>query len=182
MDMKKLFRKIFMLEIAEGMALTLKTMITPAVTRQYPTFKRKPFAGSRGLHAMRRDDSGQKERCIGCGLCEAVCPSKAITVVTSVGAEHDKVVNSYELDLLRCVFCGFCIDACPVSAILMTPEFELACYERKDAFYTKERLVEVGDRYLGKKSSKASEASAAEAGAGQPVAGVSYSGGKAGTE
>lgn len=151
---KKIFKTIFLVEIAQGMALTLKTMLTPAVTRQYPTFKRKPFAGSRGLHAMRRDDAGQKERCIGCGLCEAVCPSKAITVVTSEGPDHEKVVNSYELDLLRCVFCGFCIDACPVSAIVMTPDFELACYQRKDAFYTKDRLIEVGDKYMGGKAVK----------------------------
>jgi NADH-quinone oxidoreductase subunit I len=148
---RKFFKTIFLIEIAQGMALTLKTMLKPAITRQYPTFKRKPFPGSRGLHAMRRDDAGVKERCIGCGLCEAVCPASAITVVTSEGPEHEKVVNSYELDLLRCVFCGFCIDACPVSAIIMTPEFELACYDRKDAFYTKERLLKTGDRYFGGK-------------------------------
>jgi len=158
---KKLIKTVFLVEIAQGMWVTLKTMLTPQnrkiqyeMTRQYPTFKRKPIAGSRGLHAMRRDDTGLKERCIGCGLCEAVCPSKAITVVTSEGPEHEKLVNSYELDLLRCVFCGFCIDACPVSAIVMTPEFELACYDRKDAFYTKDRLVEVGDKYLGGKAEK----------------------------
>ncbi|HUJ16945.1 MAG TPA: NADH-quinone oxidoreductase subunit NuoI [Nitrospirota bacterium] len=158
---KKILRTIFLIEIAEGMWLTLHTMLTRqknmkqyAMTRQYPTFKRKAIPGSRGLHAMRRDDTGEKERCIGCGLCEAVCPSQCIKVVTSEGHEHEKLVNSYELDLLRCVFCGFCIDACPVSAILMTPEFELACYQRKDAFYTKDRLVEVGDRYLGGKAVK----------------------------
>jgi NADH-quinone oxidoreductase subunit I len=150
---KKLLKTIFLIEIAEGMWLTLKTMLTRPVTRQYPKFKRKPFAGSRGLHAMRRDETG-KGACIGCGLCEAVCPSNAITVVTSEGQEHEKVVNSYELDLLRCVFCGFCIDACPVSAIMMTPEFELACYSRKDAFYTKDHLVEIGDRFMGGKAVK----------------------------
>ena len=149
--LKKTLRTIFLIEIAEGMALTLKTMLTPAVTRQYPTFKRKPFAGSRGLHYMDRDDTGQKERCIGCGLCEAVCPAKAITVVTTKGPDNEKVVSAYELDLLRCVFCGFCVDACPVNAIKMTPNFELACYSRKDVFYTKDRLVEAGDKYLGRK-------------------------------
>ena len=151
--LKKLLKTIFLIEIAQGMALTLKTMLTPAVTRQYPTFKRKAIPVSRGLHAMRRDETG-KAACIGCGLCEAVCPSKAITVVTSEGPEHEKVVNSYELDLLRCVFCGFCIDACPVSAILMTPEFELACYSRNDALYEKDRLIDIGDHYMGRKAVK----------------------------
>ena len=150
---KKLLNTIFLIDIAQGMALTLRTFFSKPVTRQYPKFKRKPFPGSRGLHAMRRDETG-KGACIGCGLCEAVCPSKAITVVTSEGRDHEKVVNSYELDLLRCVFCGFCIDACPVSAILMTPEFELACYSRNDAFYTRDRLIAVGDGYMGGKAVK----------------------------
>jgi NADH-quinone oxidoreductase subunit I len=150
---KKLLKTIFLIEIAQGMALTLKIMLKPAITRQYPTVKRKPIEGSRGLHAMWRDETG-KEACIGCGLCEAVCPSEAIKVVTSEGEGHAKDVNAYELDLFRCVFCGFCIDACPVSAIDQTPEFELACYSRNDAFYTKERLMGVGDSYKGGKAVK----------------------------
>lgn len=141
-----------MIEIAKGLALTFRTMLKPAVTRQYPKFKRKPIPGSRGLHAMNRDEKGVKEKCIGCGLCEAVCPANAITVITTEGPGHEKLVSSYELDLLRCVFCGFCVEACPVSAIVMTPEFELACHSRREAFYTKERLLEVGDRYSGRKA------------------------------
>jgi len=157
---KEILKTIFLVEIAQGLAVTLRTMLTrqknfPAnvATRQYPAFKRKPIPGSRGLHAMRRDEQGNAA-CIGCGLCEAICPAKAITVVTTEGSEHEKIVSSYELDLFRCVFCGFCIDACPVSAILQTPEFELACYSRKDAFYTRDRLVEVGDNYMGRKAVK----------------------------
>jgi formate hydrogenlyase subunit 6/NADH:ubiquinone oxidoreductase subunit I len=41
-----------------------------------------------------------------------------------------------------------------VSAIVMTPEFELACSSRNEAFYTKERLMEVGDRFMGRKAAK----------------------------
>lgn len=152
--LKKAIKTIFLVEIVQGLAVTFRTMLKPPVTRQYPTFKRKPFAGSRGLHYMDRDDSGTKERCIGCGLCEAVCPSKAITVVTLPGPEREKTVASYELDLLRCVFCGFCVDACPVNAIKMTPDFELACYNRRDVFFTKERLMEVGDRYMHRTGGK----------------------------
>jgi len=36
----------------------------------------------------------------------------------------------------------------------MTPEFELACYSRKDAFYTRDRLIAVGDQYMGGKAVK----------------------------
>ncbi len=151
---KKLLKTIFLVEIAQGMALTLKTMLAPAVTRQYPTFKRKPIPGSRGLHAMRRDETGKGGVHRVRISARRSVPSKAITVVTTEGPEHEKLVNAYELDLLRCVFCGFCIDACPVSAILMTPEFELACYSRKDGFYTRDRLVEVGDNYMGGKAVK----------------------------
>ncbi len=152
-NISKFFRTILFIDIIKGLALTLKTMLRPAVTRQYPTYKRNPFPGSRGLHAMRRDEKGEGA-CIGCGLCEAVCPAEAIKVVTTEGPDHEKKVTSYELDLLRCVFCGFCIDACPVSAIMQTPEFELACYSRRDAFYAKDRLIEVGDRFMGKKTEK----------------------------
>ena len=150
--LKKTVKTLFLIEIIQGLAITLRTMLKPAVTRQYPTVKRTPFAGARGLHYMDRDDTGTKERCIGCGLCEAVCPAKAITVVTTKGPDYEKQVSAYELDLLRCVFCGFCVDACPVNAIKMTPDFELACYSRKDVFLTKDKLVEVGDKYLGRKS------------------------------
>jgi NADH-quinone oxidoreductase subunit I len=143
---KKLLKTIFLIEIAQGLALTLKTMLKPAITRQYPNVKRKPYPGSRGLHAMWRNEKG-KEACIGCGLCEAVCPAEAITVITTEGPGHEKVVNTYRLDLFRCIFCGYCVDACPVSAIDMTPEFELACYSREEGFYSKERLMKVGDCY-----------------------------------
>jgi formate hydrogenlyase subunit 6/NADH:ubiquinone oxidoreductase subunit I len=37
----------------------------------------------------------------------------------------------------------------------MSPNFELACYSRKDVFFTKDRLVEIGDRYLGRKKGEA---------------------------
>jgi len=56
MNVKQIIKTVFLIEIAQGMWLTLKTMLTKPVTRQYPTFKRKPIPGSRGLHAMRRDE------------------------------------------------------------------------------------------------------------------------------
>ncbi len=49
-----------------------------------------------------------KESCIGCGACEAVCPVSCITEV-----EDAKRL----IDEDTCISCGACADACPVDCI-----------------------------------------------------------------
>ena len=48
-----------------------------------------------------------KEACIGCGACVAVCP------VTALAMENDKAI----CDDATCIDCGACISTCPVQAI-----------------------------------------------------------------
>ncbi|HLA49939.1 MAG TPA: NADH-quinone oxidoreductase subunit I [Thermodesulfovibrionia bacterium] len=106
MTTKELAKKIFFIEILQGLALTLKHLFLPAVTRQYPAEKREPFPGSKGLHALAKDDTGRM-KCVGCGLCAAMCPSQCIHIYTSEGEDNKKIVDRYEVDVLRCVFCAF---------------------------------------------------------------------------
>jgi len=47
-------------------------------------------------------------QCIYCGLCEAVCPTKAIQVKK---AEEKLIFNEQD-----CIYCGKCVKACPTSA------------------------------------------------------------------
>ncbi|MBC8412712.1 MAG: NADH-quinone oxidoreductase subunit NuoI [Nitrospira sp.] len=143
-----LLKKIFLVEILKGMAVTLKQFFTPAVTRQYPKEKREPFIGSRGLHALVRDSNSGKEKCVGCGLCAAMCPSECIHIYTSEGDDNEKVVDRYEIDLLRCVFCGLCVEACPYAALVQTEHFEYSGYTRAEFYYTKDRLLENWDKYM----------------------------------
>ncbi len=147
-------RRVSLAEILRGLALTMKHLFTPSVTRQYPSEEREPFPGSRGLHALVRDPATGEAECVGCCLCAAMCPSKCIHIYTSEGENHGKVLNRYEIDTLRCVYCGFCVEACPYGAVVMTEHFAYSGYS-KDAFlYTKERLLENWDRHFGEKKGR----------------------------
>lgn len=148
MTANELIKKVFFIEILQGLALTFKHMVTPAVTRQYPKEKREPFPGSRGLHALVKDPETGKEKCVGCGLCAAICPSQCIHIYTSEDENHKKVVDRYEIEVLRCVYCAYCVEACPFGAIALTDHFEYSGYTRKEFYYTKERLLENWDKYM----------------------------------
>lgn len=148
MTLHELIKKILFVEIFQGLALTVKTLFKPPVTRQYPTEKREPVPGARGLHALVRNPVTGEAKCVGCGLCAAMCPSKCINIYTSEGDDHKKIVDRYEVEVLRCVFCGFCVEACPYGALALTDHYEYSNYKREDFYYTKERLLENWDKYM----------------------------------
>ena len=59
------------------------------------------------------------ERCLGCGVCETVCPVGAIAVK-----------NTALVDTSRCIGCGRCADECPQAAIVLRP------YQRSGTGYS----------------------------------------------
>ncbi len=89
----------------------------------------KPVAGARGRLEL---DMG---RCVGCGVCAYICPNKAIEIVTM--GEH----KFPAVDMGRCCFCGLCVDYCPRLALKMTPDQELAEYQRVGLLYSPSRLT-----------------------------------------
>jgi len=133
-------------EILIGMSITGRYLFKPKITIQYPEEKTPQSPRFRGLHALRRYESGE-ERCIGCKLCEAVCPAYAITIETDERDDGTRRTTRYDIDLTKCIFCGFCEEACPVDAIVETNIFEYFGDKRGDLYFTKEMLLAVGDRY-----------------------------------
>lgn len=153
----KIFTKIFFTEILKGMSLTLSKLFSHAVTRQYPTEKRPSLPGFRGLHALVANPDGTP-KCVHCGACQAICPSKCIRLSITKDAEG-KPVKNYEIDVLRCVFCSLCVEACPYGAVVLTEHYEYSNHSREPFLYKKQQLLEnwetlmtgpKGDEYMEK--------------------------------
>ena len=103
---KRLSQTLFLWELLKGLKITGKHFFTRKVTVQYPEEKTPQSGRFRGLHALRRYENGE-ERCIGCKLCEAVCPALAITIETEPREDGSRRTTKYEIDLFKCIFCGF---------------------------------------------------------------------------
>ena len=142
----KILKSLFLLEILKGLSITGKKLFTKSITVQYPEEKTPQSSRFRGLHALRRYPNGE-ERCIGCKLCEAVCPALAISIDTEMRDDGTRRTTKYDIDLFKCVYCGFCEEACPVDAIVETRIFEYHFEERGENILKKSDLLKIGDRY-----------------------------------
>jgi NADH-quinone oxidoreductase subunit I len=132
--------------IAKGMGVTMKEMMSPTVTENYPDEPPKLQERFRGVHQLQRDENGM-EKCVACFLCAAACPSQCIyieaaenteTVRISGGERYAKV---YNIDYNRCIFCGFCVEACPTDAITHGHGFEVASYNTSTLVKTKDDML-----------------------------------------
>lgn len=140
--------KLYIPEIAKGMALTLKNMFRPNVTLQYPEVKFEPPASYRGRPVLVQEKNGV-ERCVACGLCSRICPALAIEVQAGETTEEkERYPEKFEINMLRCIFCGFCEEVCPEEAIVMSKDYELVFQKRDDAIYGKDKLLVPVDNLL----------------------------------
>lgn len=130
-----------------GLWTTFKSMFEKPVTISYPEVKRPVRERFKGRHVLKRYDNGL-EKCIGCALCAAACPSDAIFVEASENTDTERYspgeryASTYEINMLRCIYCGFCEDACPTEAIILGDNYELSFVDRAQAIYGKDLLLE----------------------------------------
>ncbi len=146
---KKFFNAVLFLEFWKAAKVTFKHMLHRPMTFQYPREKRTIPDAHRGALSLLRYEDG-KERCVGCDLCEAACPSRCIKVIS----EEDKSLplqryaSEFYIDITKCVFCGYCVEACPVNALAMTKVYEFSTHDKRTLMFDKKRLYEIGERHL----------------------------------
>lgn len=140
------FKSFLLWELLRGLKLTGRHLFSKKITVQYPEEKTPQSPRFRGLHALRRYPNGE-ERCIGCKLCEAVCPALAITIETEPRDDGTRRTTRYDIDLFKCIYCGFCEESCPVDSIVETRVFDYHFEERGENIMTKDKLLAIGDKF-----------------------------------
>ena len=132
--------------IAKGMSVTLREMLSPTVTEDYPDAPPRFEERFRGTHVLQRDQDGM-EKCVGCFLCAVVCPSNCIYIEAAENTAEvrisggERYAKVYNIDYSRCIFCGYCVEACPTDAITHGHGFESAAFHTSTLIMRKEQLL-----------------------------------------
>lgn len=144
-----LLDRLYVVQVAKGMAITLKHLFSKKITVQYPEVKPKVASNYRGMPVLVKDQH-DRVKCVACQMCEFVCPPKAIKIVPGFrkaggSDEHvEKEPERFDLDALRCIYCGLCQEACPEEAIFLQDIFAVTGYSREEMIIPKERLLQLG--------------------------------------
>jgi NADH-quinone oxidoreductase subunit I len=144
--MTKLIKRVFLIELLMGMSITFREFFKPHITIEYPKEKPDLAPRFRGVPRLRRDPESGEELCIGCLLCEQICPDDCISIVVDKRPSgKGKMAKSFIIDYERCCFCGLCVDPCPttpITAIYMSHDYELSDYSRVEFITPKETLLD----------------------------------------
>lgn len=132
--------------VLAAMRVTFVNFFRKPVTVHYPDVTRAYPERYRGLLALVYEKDTGEEACIGCRLCEFVCPP-AVIKVEMLKAEKRNYAKTFTLELYACEFCELCVQVCPTDAIVMTRSFDMATADRREMLLDKDRLHALGQQH-----------------------------------
>jgi NADH-quinone oxidoreductase subunit I len=144
-----LMERLYLPAICEGLMTTVKHLVGPKVTVQFPEERPKLPPHYRGVHRLNRDQQG-RVKCVACYMCATACPAHCIDIVAAPAPpewkDREKYPETFVIDELRCIYCGMCEEACPVDAVELTTLFDLTGLTREEMMFDKEKLLSVFDQ------------------------------------
>ena len=133
------------LGLLKGLGVTLKTMLRPAITQQYPEVMPNLPPRTRGVIALK------EANCTVCYKCSRDCPDWCIYIdahkethppASGGRARSVKVLDRFAIDYALCMYCGICVEVCPFDALFWAPDFEYTEFDVLQLTHEKERLEE----------------------------------------
>src|SRR4051794_25239694 len=129
--------------VGQAMRITFINFFRKPVTVHYPTVSR-PFPNRfRGLLALTYDKETGEENCIGCRLCEFICPP-AVIKVEMLKAEKRNYAKFFSLELYACKFGELCVRVSPPAPTVMIKSSALTTSTRREMLLDKARLPAIG--------------------------------------
>jgi NADH-quinone oxidoreductase subunit I len=135
-------------QTTSALGVTIRNLFRKKVTEPLPwKAERKRPSRFRSTFALVHDEKGE-EACIGCKMCEKICPSDVISVVpggrkeSPVTGKKRGYCDDFTLDLNACIVCELCVQVCPTDAILMLSAPEAPGFGREALVLTMDKLYE----------------------------------------
>ena len=118
--------------VIKPIAKVAKELLLKPSTLEFPEKKEQLADSYRGIHKL------DMETCISCSACARICPTQTITMVD---AETDRGTKKMpEINLERCLFCALCEEVCPTGCLVLTKNYDLEAYDRRDFIKRPEQL------------------------------------------
>jgi NADH-quinone oxidoreductase subunit I len=142
---KKAFKTFFLVDMLQGLWVTLKYYFSPKVTISYPEKVKTPAERFKGILRLFRDESGDP-LCIACKACQRICPTNCFDI-EGIQEEGQKRMKPAKFDwkLERCTFCGLCVEVCPTAAIRFSREFRMTVIDRTKTRFQHPEMYLAGD-------------------------------------